>query len=972
MEFNKKKFRSNILFFIICIVALIIILLLSLYSNKKVTLKEEDLGENEANIKKLVINEVMSSNKGTVTDSNGKVYDYIEIYNGNNHSVNLKNYGLSDVQTEIKYTFPNIEIESGGYLIIYLSGTAEDNYHAGFKLKSSGGETLALFKPNGKVVDAINTVSLDSNTVMARNENAEWVIQSSPTPGYANTISGHEEFIKSLTSTEDGLIEINEILPSNKGNFKNKYGEYSGYVEVRNKSDKTVNLQNYSISNSSNVVYKWSFPSISLSAGEVAVVFTSNRNIIDGEELHSSFKLTSRDGIVILSNDKGKIIDTVKYENLSNGTALIKQDGSMLESNIISPGYKNTLDGIKSFQKEYTKVPNDLIVNEAMSNNYSYLPQNAGNYYDWLELYNNSGDTIKLSDYCLTTNTDTMCMYKLPDVELKKGEYYIVIASGDENLSNNSYKHSNFNISDTQSLYVTKSKSVIDSMYVSNIPNGYSMGRSGSFGYYYFSSPTPGAPNGNGTQAISYNPVPSIKSGAYNNVENVTVELAGSGNIFYTTDGSNSTTSSIKYSSPLVLRETTVLKVMSSDEGKLNSTTTTYSYIINENHSLPVISVVIDPNNLKALYKNAWTEKYIKPCSAELIELDGSGFYITAGLKLFGGATRGHAKKSFELKFKKEYGSAKLHYQVFDDVDSAIFDSLVLRTGSQDEMGTASKKTLIRDIVGTALVSEYTSVDVQAYRPVAMYLNGQYWGLYFIREKVDETFVANHYNVESSKTDTDLLRIDNQIKSGSTDKYRTMLNFIDKNSMSNSANYDVIKEQIDIENLCDFWIAETWTANNDIVNTRFFSNPNIENGKWKFIFYDLDFAFYNVTKNYYSFSTQSSGMTINGYSTFLLRNLMKSSEFKQTYLERLSYNLKNTWNSENVIKKIDDVIAEIGEDEIRRNLERWGVTSYSSWQSNIEYLKSYAKKRNSYMISQAKSYFNLSNSDVEKYFGGVE
>ena len=59
-----------------------------------------------------------------------------------------------------------------------------------------------------------------------------------------------------------------------------------------------------------------------------------------------------------------------------------------------------------------------------MNNNYSYLEQNGGNYYDWIELYNNSGKTIKLNDYCLTTNDNTICSYRLPKGELKSGEYY--------------------------------------------------------------------------------------------------------------------------------------------------------------------------------------------------------------------------------------------------------------------------------------------------------------------------------------------------------------------------------------------------------------------------------------------------------------------------------------------------------------------------------------------------------------------
>ena len=97
--------------------------------------------------------------------------------------------------------------------------------------------------------------------------------------------------------------------------------------------------------------------------------------------------------------------------------------------------------------------------------------------------------------------------------------------------------------------------------------------------------------------------------------------------------------------------------------------------------------------------------------------------------------------------------------------------------------------------------------------------------------------------------------------------------------------------------------------------------------------------------------------------------MMKSSEFKKTFLERLSYNLKNTWNYNTVSKRLDEIIKEVGEDEIKRNLDRWDNISYSQYKTNVNYVKNFAKKRNSYMKSQAKSYFNLSNAEYKKYFG---
>lgn len=977
MEFNTKKFKSNISFFVICIALIVVLSLLTLLGEKNARYYDEaDLTDNDVTIKKLVLNEIMSSNKGAIAYSDGKLYDYVEIYNGNDHSINLKNYGLSDNNKEVKWVFPDTVIEAKSYKVIFLTGQTT-NETANFKIKSGGGEVVALLKPNGKPVDAIETVALDGNTVMARNEKGEWVIQDKPTPGFANTKSGHEEFLNSLMSKEEKKIEINEILAENKGNFKNESGQYSGYVEIKNISKSSINLEGYSLSNNEDAPFKWQFPSVVVPGGSVLVVYTSGVSSINGE-LSTNFKLKNKNGTVILSDNTGKIIERINYENLGNGQAYIKEGNKFLTNNTISPGYENGLDGIKSFQKKYMTKPKDLIVNEAMNSNYKYLAQNGGKYYDWIELYNNSGNAINLSDYCLTTNINTPCMYNLEKKELKSKEYYVVMASGDKNLSNKSYKHADFKLGSTEGIYLTKDNKIVDTLYIANIPLGYSMGKGSSTGVYYFDKPTPGKENGSGKQAVSYLPTSSVLSGMFNDSKGFKVTLTGKDKIYYTLDGSTPTTSSKVYSSPLTIKKTTVLRIMSKEDGKLKSKVNTYTYLVNENHKIPVLSIAMNKSDFNYVNTHTSLKSTVQePCNVEYIEKDGSKFQINAGLKLFGGSTRYYKKKSYEIKFKKVYGDAHLNYPVFDTVDSSVYESLVLRTGSQDEFAAnydegSEGRTLIRDIVGTSLMGEHTNVDVQAYKPVALYINGSYWGLYFIREKVDEHFISNHYNVKTTDKDTDILRIDGEVKTGSNSKYNEMMRFINNNSLSNSNNYKKVKEQIDIENLCDFWIAEIWANNYDIVNTRYFRNNKIDNGKWKFIYYDLDSGFYHETGYGFNYYTRSQGIGYGYFSTALLRNLMKSSEFKKTFLERMSYNLKNTWSAKNWEKKVDQVVKEITADEMKRNLNEWGTMSYSKWETHVKDLRAFARKRNKAIIQDAKQYFGLSSAEVKKYFGGVE
>ena len=168
-------------------------------------------------------------------------------------------------------------------------------------------------------------------------------------------------------------------------------------------------------------------------------------------------------------------------------------------------------------------------------------------------------------------------MYKLPNVELGKGEYYLVMTSGTESLSNDKYKHANFKIGDVEGIYLTKNRNIADSILVSDVPNGSSIGKGKDYGVYYYKTPTPGSKNGNGDIAMSSMPSSSVSWGVFNNKDEIEVTLTGSGKIYYTLDGSTPTVSSKIYSSPLTIKETTVLRIINKEDGKLESETKTDS-----------------------------------------------------------------------------------------------------------------------------------------------------------------------------------------------------------------------------------------------------------------------------------------------------------------------------------------------------------------------------------------------------------
>lgn len=955
-DVDAKSFKKNtkyIFIILVILVPLILIgLLLSSNNNSKL---EKDLEEKgNAHITKLVINEVANNNGGSFADSDGNIYDWIELYNGSSKNINLANYSLSDDESKIKWVFGNVTINAGEYLIVYLCGENKEGLYANFSLSKNGGETVVLKNSNGKVVDAVDTVKTKKNTSIARDTNGNWNVVNKVTPGFINTLEGYELYTKSLEKESSDIV-INEVLVKNGGQFVDDYNEYSGYIELKNTTNEKVSLKGYSLSDDINEPFKWNLPEIVLSPGQIVLFYTSGRDIKENI-YHTNFKLNSKSGVVLLSKNN-TINQKLEYENLINGYALSYVSGNYRESGILSGGFENDSNGVVLFAKKYQKDKDDLVINEVMNSNSEYLVQNGYNFYDWIELKNNSNKDINLSDYYLTTTENDIDMYKLPDVTLKPNEYYIVMASGDEKLSNNTYYHANFKLGSVESLYLVKNNKFVDSIFISDVKPGFSYGRNSEYGYIYMDTPSPAKSNNSGKYEIAYSPEFSVNEGIYNDIDSLTIEITAPGDIYYTTNGDEPSTYSKKYTEPIVLDKTTVIRAISYEDDKYKSKIINASYIINENHTLPVMSIAIDNSDYNTIVYNSWSN-IEKEANATFFDGDKS-FSIPCGFKEFGGSTRGLPKQSFSLKFRKKYGESELHYQVFENRDNSVYNSLVLRSGSQDY-----SVAMIRDQLMTNLM-ENTDVDVQAMRPVILYINGKYWGLYYLNEKIDEDFISAHYNVSSENTN--LIRIAGDVDYGSGKEYEQLLSYMRTHNMANSETYEYIKNRINIDNLIRFWIAETYITNNDIINCRLFSNPDIDNGKWHFIFFDLDFGMYYYRVNYYQIMTDPTGMGSMKIRSDLTYYLFKNSEFKKRFVELLSEELKTTWSEKNILSKIDE-IYNLVLPEMPRNQKRWDL-KMDDWEKEIENLRTFAKNRRSYLISQTKTFFNLSNEEMKVYFG---
>lgn len=251
------------------------------------------------------------------------------------------------------------------------------------------------------------------------------------------------------------------------------------------------------------------------------------------------------------------------------------------------------------------------------------------------------------------------------------------------------------------------------------------------------------------SRAVAYCPRPvfSAEGGFYTSPLSISISSSEDGTIiYYTTDGSVPGPGSKIYTKPLDIESTTVINARAYKDGYLPSQVVTNTYLIEPMNGFATISITTDPKNLwdgdtgiyvmgkhaepEYPYKGAnFWQDWEKPAHVEFFETDGSlAFSMDAGISIHGEYTRAAEQKSFAIEARKKYQSEYINYRVFPEKNLLQYQSLVLRNSGQDNCNTK-----LRDVLISRLMKE-TGIDYQAYRPAVLYLNGEYWGIYTLRE----------------------------------------------------------------------------------------------------------------------------------------------------------------------------------------------------------------------------------------------
>ena len=989
---RKKRLGS-----ILISAALIVILAVFL-----INLKE---GSSRAPADAVALSEIMISNKGSVPDNLGGYPDYIELHNGSSEKADISGYGLSDSLLEgAKYVFPaGTVLEPGAYVVVWCGGEAEDGMHAPFKL--SAGEEAVLFDASGRPLDTAVLNSVDSGMVLRR-EGEVWT-QAKPCPGYPKTEEGMAEYEASLKETEDIGLYINEFMASNATTICDSFGSYSDWIELYNSTDTDMDISGFGISDNLSQPMKYRFPDgTTIAAKGYLVVFCSGNEGMQNGELHAPFGLRSYGEDVVIANRAGRIIDSYSFKNQETDVSMARIPdgaGEFQSNSQPSPGYPNTGAGYSAFDAANRLPLGGVYISEFGGSTGSVAT-------DWVELHNSTGSAVSLAGYGLSNNPKNPAKWVFPDISIEPGEYLLLYATGSADKAQKKNLKLNFCISSTGEalFFFDPNGKLIDKLSAGRMKSGQSYGRDGSDNRFYYAEPTPGAQNGKGYEGITQLPAFSVTPGIYDDAVTVAITAGEGETIRYTTDCTTPNASSEVYSGELSISKNSVIRAAAFRDGYLSGDVATATYLFRSdgvNHALPVVTLVTDPDNLwnsktgiyatgdqfdpdaasyadtlkSATYYQAKfaTEEQVdtiweKPAAFSLFDDNGKQVFTqNVGIRIAGSFGRGRAQKGFNVIARKEYGKGSMEYPFFENRPYTEYKAVVLRAGAQDQ-----NRSKIRDELASGLL-EGTDINIlyQAYRPTVLYLNGEYWGVYFMKEKRNRFFVAQHENTENN-VDLAIGKGFKQRSYGDNSDWVSLYEYATSHDLSSAEAYAYVAERMDVDSFRDYMIAEIYNGNTDTYNFQYY---RLKGGKWKFIFYDFCWGFQSPGHETLAFRMGKTPSDV--CSAKLFAAMLQNKGWRDSFCRRFGELLNTAFAPERVSALIEELYGYV-EPEIKREREKFNkdtfmgvkqpntnLGTYEGFQSEISKLKDFAQKRPEELKRQLQSNLGLSDSYMKEVFG---
>jgi len=348
---------------------------------------------------------------------------------------------------------------------------------------------------------------------------------------------------------------------------------------------------------------------------------------------------------------------------------------------------------------------------------------------------------------------------------------------------------------------------------------------------------------------------------------------------------------------------------------------------------------------------------------AEFILTDSNGKTMleqSIQLCIHGMASRANPLKSLRIVADSVRGDHLIRHRFFNDLPYDTFRSIILRNSGND-MGL----TMFRDAMLQQAVKEI-GLDIQEYAPAVVYINGNYWSIHNIREKMDENYLAIKYDADLDKIEILDFYKTMTVYYGdvqSSTSFESLVDFIENHSLSDTIAYQYVCEQMDVDNFIDYMIVETFYANLDwaVNNTRLYrighqtetmKQKNIEAGKWRWFLIDLDYSVYD-TPLMNMFERLKNDFPY--FVTTIFFALLENPEFKEKFLTRYEFIINNYMTSQRMLQYIEE-FEERYQSEIKRLIARWRRPMLmQAWQSSVDFMKDFLLERPDIVLEQLKA-----------------
>ncbi|MEO0044020.1 MAG: hypothetical protein RL329_3468, partial [Bacteroidota bacterium] len=479
------------------------------------------------------------------------------------------------------------------------------------------------------------------------------------------------------------------------------------------------------------------------------------------------------------------------------------------------------------------------------------------------------------------------------------------------------------------------------------------------------------------TAQVTQPPVASIKGGRFSAPINISLASPTPNAVIrFTLDGAEPTELSDIYTAPIQLNASTPLRAKAYGVAPMTvSQTITHTYLFNVSHAFPIIALSFKNSDFfhpdTGMYIQ-YQQKIEVKANIELFEpnMDTAAFSKVVATEITGSTSAALPQKSLEIKSKNAFGTPTIPYKLFPNLPYTDYKRFVLRN-SGNEWGItmfrdAMVSGLFRDVDDVLDVLQKPATHMQGYRPAVVYFNGQYWGIHNIRERMNTTYVDQHFNLSSTAALSNYDMSENDVALFKNLAGDSIAWFQFKGELQRSSRrFDTdtafawMEQRIDIDNFTDYVLFNVFADNTDWPsnNVRRFKERRVD-AKWKWICYDLDFSFGLLTSGGFNTSdaTQNAlqralNPPFPGYSTSLiLQKCFENAKYRQKFANRMADFLNTTFTSARVQGRIER-FKNLYAPEMEQHRVRWGTPFQPQWLINIQKISDFAGKRAEFTYS---------------------